>query len=84
MGYEVYLPSNLIGSNSKATKGEYVAIPWQKGGEEYNEKGRFSVDQRGRFSVNSLNIFLVVFQYIFMFVPMLLLQAFMVMFYACL
>ena len=48
MGYEVYLPSDSIESNSKVARGEYVAIPWQKGGEEYNERGRFSTDQRGR------------------------------------
>ena len=77
MGYEVYLPTNSIRSDSKEARGEYVVIPWQKGGddvirEEYNEKGSVSLIKgggnylRGRFSANSLNIFLVVIQYIFM------------------
>ena len=72
MGYEVYLPTDSIGSDSKAARGEYVAIPCQKGGEEYNERGSVSLIKgganylRGRFSANSLNIFLVVIQYIFM------------------
>ena len=34
MGYEVYLPTDLIGSDSKIARGEYVAIPWQKGGDD--------------------------------------------------
>ena len=32
MGYEVYLHTDSIGSDSKEARGEYVAIPWQKGG----------------------------------------------------
>ena len=32
MGYEVYLPTDSIGLDSKAARGEYVAIPRQKGG----------------------------------------------------
>ena len=72
MGYEVCLPSDSIGSDSKAARGEYVAIPCQKGGEEYNERGSVSLIKgggnylRGRFSANSLNIFFVVIQYIFL------------------
>ena len=55
MGYEVYLPTNSIRLDSKATRGEYVAIPCQKGGEEYNERGSDSLIKggenylRGRF-----------------------------------
>ena len=66
MGYGVYLPSVLIGSDSKAAKGEYLVIPWQKGGEEYNERGSVSLVKgggnylRGRFSSNGLNIFFLV------------------------
>ena len=74
MGYEVYLPTNSIGSDSKEARGEYVAIPWQKGGddvirEEYNEKGSVSLIKgggnylKGRFSTSSLNIFFVVIQF---------------------
>ena len=63
MGYEVYLPSDSIGSNSKVARGEYLAIPWQKGGEEYNARGSVRLIKgggnylSGRFSANSLNIF---------------------------
>ena len=80
MGYEVYLPTNSIRLDSKATRGEYVAIPCQKGGEEYNERGSVSLIKgggnylRGRFSAISLNNFFVVIQFFnFVFVPMLLL-----------
>ena len=80
MGYEVYLPTYSIGSDSKAARGEYVAIPWQKGGEEYNERGSVSLIKRGgnylrgRFSTNSLNIFFSCYSvYLYGFVPMLLL-----------
>ena len=63
MRYEVYLPTDSIGLDSKTARGEYVAIPCQKGGEEYNERGSVSLIKgggnylRGRFSANSLNIF---------------------------
>ena len=63
MGYEVYLPSDSIGSDSKVVREEYLAIPRQKGGEEYNERGSVSLIKgggnylKGRFSANSLNFF---------------------------
>ena len=47
MGYEVYLPIDSIGSDSKAARGEYVAIPCQKGAEEYNERGSVSLIKGG-------------------------------------
>ena len=34
MGYEVYLPTNSIGLDSKEARRGYVAIPWQKGGDD--------------------------------------------------
>ena len=34
MGYEVYLPTNSIGSDSKEARRGYVVIPWQKGGDD--------------------------------------------------
>ena len=57
MGYEVYLPTDSIGSDSKEARRGYVAIPWQKGGDdvEYNERGSVSLIKgggnylRGRF-----------------------------------
>ena len=55
MGYEVYLPTNSIGSNSEEARRGYVVIPWQKGGDEvirgiqweYNERGSDSLIKRG-------------------------------------
>ena len=85
MGYEVYLPTDSIGSDSKAARGEYVAIPWQNGGddvirEEYNKRGSVSLIKgggnylMGRFSANNLNIFFSCYSvYLYVFVPMLLL-----------
>ena len=85
MGYEVYLPTDSIGSDSKVVRGEYVAIPWKNGGddvirEEYNKRGSVSLIKgggnylRGRFSANSLNIFFSCYLvYLYVFVPMLLL-----------
>ena len=34
VGYEIYLPTNSIGSDSKEARRGYVAIPWQKGGDD--------------------------------------------------
>ena len=34
MGYEVYLPIDSIGSNSKEARRRYVVIPLQKGGDD--------------------------------------------------
>ena len=65
MGYGVYLPSDLIRSDSKAARGEYLIIPWQKGGEEYNEKGR-KLSKGEIFIKRFKHFFLVVIQYIFM------------------
>ena len=57
MGYEVYLPIDSIGLDSKEVRKGYVAIPWQKGGDDvkYNERGSVSLIKgggnylRGRF-----------------------------------
>ena len=57
MGFEVYLLTDSIRSDSKETRRGYVVIPWQKGGDDvkYNEKGNVSLIKgggnylRGRF-----------------------------------
>ena len=44
VGYKVYLPTNSIGSDSKEARKGYVAIPWQKGGDE---RGSDSLIKKG-------------------------------------
>ena len=39
MGYEVYLPTNSIRSDSKEARRGYVAIPSQKGGDDVIREG---------------------------------------------
>ena len=49
MRYEVYLPTDSIGLDSKEARRGYIAIPWQKGGDDvkYNERESVSLIKGG-------------------------------------